>query len=591
MQARPLPVMKSVMVGLALAFACACMFARCSALESAPGADGKLKAGVVKIRAGTDEGGGETSWRTGSGFIVLAKSDRHYVLTVTHVVKGADEIRLDYYGSARTSMSARVARMEGGDVNGLAVLEVAGKIPVGASAVYAGPSDPLPRAVTAVGFQRGGANWHTSRGAVNGMQGRAMAFSAPVDSGNSGGPLFNADGHYVGIVTSTRAKTAYATRVIFIKETLKGWGYTLPQPPREIVSIYGGATTLQFQNIKVEHLQKDGDGFVLFGIDHRDKTPNRVLVKLDADFRAEKPVKFFRSEKSDDQISWSGSLPGGNYGILEREKVGFFYNSHFYVFDSSGKQRSKLTRDNTDPDDRMEINNAIALPGGNFLTIDFRSGINRYMVSYWKDARESLVQETRLEANAILDMAPLSDGGALVCGRLQYSSQPAVTYETRLWRLSSTGKLTHRYQTDRKSHDGCQRIIPLRSGGALMSVVHVPRLDTMLLRLDDELKVIWSKSTGRSDYGINQLLGVDQAWELKNGDLLVTALIINAEGRLNHMWRMDAKGKVIWKRKFKGGEFKTLLEEDNGDLLLGGAHLWGFLTRLGAGGELLPVRK
>ena len=151
--------------------------------------------------------------------------------------------------------------------------------------------------------------------------------------------------------------------------------------------------------------------------------------------------------------------------------------------------------------------------------------------------------------------------------------------------------MTHRYQTDRKSHDGCQRIIPLRSGGALMSVVHVPRLDTMLLRLDDELKVIWSKSTGRSDYGINQLLGVDQAWELKNGDLLVTALIINAEGRLNHMWRMDAKGKVIWKRKFKGGEFKTLLEEDNGDLLLGGAHLWGFLTRLGAGGELLPVRK
>ncbi len=133
---------------------------------------------------------------SGTGFFV---SDDGHVLTNEHVVEGCSEIFVN------DTLAHLVAASPEFD---LALLEVRGITPDGVAKFSPAPAR-LNSDVTVVGYPLfellSGIN--VTRGAVSsqaGFRGDAtrMQITAPVQSGNSGGPVLGADGEVVGVVVS-----------------------------------------------------------------------------------------------------------------------------------------------------------------------------------------------------------------------------------------------------------------------------------------------------------------------------------------------------------------------------------------------------
>ncbi|MDA7426217.1 S1 family peptidase [Thalassococcus lentus] len=132
----------------------------------------------------------------GSGLIV---SDAGHVLTNAHVIDGCKSISVD--GNA----AFLIDRTNDAD---LALLKT--QMPNGkAAAVFAAEPAKLNSDVTAVGFPYAGilGGLNVTRGSVSSLKGllgdaTRMQITAPVQSGNSGGPLVASDGEVVGVVVS-----------------------------------------------------------------------------------------------------------------------------------------------------------------------------------------------------------------------------------------------------------------------------------------------------------------------------------------------------------------------------------------------------
>ena len=143
---------------------------------------------------------------TGTGFHVSPS----VIVTAAHVVEGCGTLRLED--------GAPVARLASDRTLDLAVLLRAG-VPEGEEPAWlalAGAAARLGSPVTAVGypysglFEQGvtatGGNVSALRGLAGSMD--EMLLSAPVQPGNSGGPLLDRTGRVVGVVTA-RASEAY----------------------------------------------------------------------------------------------------------------------------------------------------------------------------------------------------------------------------------------------------------------------------------------------------------------------------------------------------------------------------------------------
>lgn len=132
----------------------------------------------------------------GSGFFV---SDQGHVLTNAHVVESCGRFTVD--GESATLLGESKAF-------DLALLKT--DLPEGKTFARFSPSPPqLNSDVTAVGFPYSGllGGLNVTRGAVSALQGlggdeTTIQISAPIQSGNSGGPLLRADGEVVGVVVS-----------------------------------------------------------------------------------------------------------------------------------------------------------------------------------------------------------------------------------------------------------------------------------------------------------------------------------------------------------------------------------------------------
>lgn len=133
---------------------------------------------------------------SGSGFVVSA--DGH-VLTNAHVVQGCRELRVDGQPAELVSISEEFD---------LALLE---STPNGQKsvAVFSATSARLNSDITAVGFPYAGllGGLNVTRGSVSSLKGlggdaTTMQITAPIQSGNSGGPLLSSDGEVVGVVVS-----------------------------------------------------------------------------------------------------------------------------------------------------------------------------------------------------------------------------------------------------------------------------------------------------------------------------------------------------------------------------------------------------
>ncbi|MEQ3626588.1 MAG: serine protease [Celeribacter sp.] len=140
-----------------------------------------------------DEGG---QGYQGSGFIV---SEDGHVLTNAHVIESCRHFSVD--GKSATLIDRSTSF-------DLALLKT--ELEDGKTFARFSPSPvQLNSDVTAVGFPYSGllGGLNVTRGAVSAMQGlggdeMTIQISAPVQSGNSGGPLLGADGEVVGVVVS-----------------------------------------------------------------------------------------------------------------------------------------------------------------------------------------------------------------------------------------------------------------------------------------------------------------------------------------------------------------------------------------------------
>ena len=143
----------------------------------------------------------------GTGFFI---TETGYIATNAHIVNGADRVKVTTY--AGKQMDAEIVGWYAPD--DLAVLKVSGGI---FPAVTIGNSETIAVGdlAIAIGNPSGAeASWTTTHGIISALN-RHVAVSdvyfsgemkmiqtdAPVNPGNSGGPLCNADGEVIGIVT------------------------------------------------------------------------------------------------------------------------------------------------------------------------------------------------------------------------------------------------------------------------------------------------------------------------------------------------------------------------------------------------------
>jgi len=162
---------------------------------------------------------------TATGFIVRTETKAAFVVTASHVVEGADEVGVEFFGERRL-YPARVLGMEGADPDGLAALIVEGDVP--ADVIILGINRDLDvkagEPVTMIGFpSRVGVPWAVTRGNIVGRRGKVIVFTGAVEKGNSGGPLLKGD-QVIGVITREQGPSAFASPGLVAQYALEGWG-------------------------------------------------------------------------------------------------------------------------------------------------------------------------------------------------------------------------------------------------------------------------------------------------------------------------------------------------------------------------------
>ncbi len=194
---------------------------------------------------------------SGTGFVI---SSSGLVITAHHVVDGADDIRV-YKGSKSYDAELVTANK----TLDLALL----RIDAALNPVRMAPSQSvrLAQSVFTIGFPNTdvqGLSPKVTRGDISSLSGlrdspRHWQISAPVQPGNSGGPLFDTSGGVIGMVVSTLTATSsgsipqnvnYALKGDFIRSALKA---DLPDEPLADPSHAGSSENLESVVSKVQN--------------------------------------------------------------------------------------------------------------------------------------------------------------------------------------------------------------------------------------------------------------------------------------------------------------------------------------------------
>jgi TPR repeat protein len=162
------------------------------------------KSGAAEVKPGIGENPATISAKpkaNGSGTLVTQNG---YILTAAHVVSEAAKITVV---TANGEKTARVIRVD--DANDLAVLKIEGS---SYSALPVAPSRgiKLGQNVATIGFPNvtiQGFSPKLTRGEISSLNGlgddpRSWQISAPVQPGNSGGPLLDEYGNLIGVIVS-----------------------------------------------------------------------------------------------------------------------------------------------------------------------------------------------------------------------------------------------------------------------------------------------------------------------------------------------------------------------------------------------------
>ncbi len=211
---------------------------------------------VVGISAtGQSSGYGQTMQytSTGSGFVI---SSDGYIITNYHVIDGAVEVQVSFYDG--TTYDATI--IGGDEANDVALLKVDVE---GLQYVTLGNSDILAVGdqVAAIGNPLGSLTFTQTIGYISGVDrsintdGTVMSMiqtDAAINSGNSGGPLFDMYGNVIGVTTAKYSGTTNSGT------SIEGIGFAIPI--NDVASIvddlreYGYVTGKAFLGITVQEL-------------------------------------------------------------------------------------------------------------------------------------------------------------------------------------------------------------------------------------------------------------------------------------------------------------------------------------------------
>lgn len=161
----------------------------------------------------------------GSGFVISADG---YIVTNYHVVEGARSIKVTFYDGAEYT-----ATLVGGEPNNdVAVLKINAQ---GLTPVILGNSDYLHvgQTVSAIGNPLGELTFSQTAGVVSakdrtvtlsdGTRMNMIQTDCTINSGNSGGPLFNLYGEVIGITSAKYSNNGNAAQA-----TIEGIGFAIP---------------------------------------------------------------------------------------------------------------------------------------------------------------------------------------------------------------------------------------------------------------------------------------------------------------------------------------------------------------------------
>ena len=186
----------------------------------------RLQAGVVKITAKPPQG----TANIGTGFIVRVEANVAYIVTAAHVVAGDPQPKVEFFTKRNLPVTAEVLGLEGDDeVRGLALLVVRGadNLPAGLTALALAGAARLSGGedILVIGFPRNAGPWALIKGNISSRQGRDIFFSPSVDSGHSGGPVFQG-GKVVAVVGAGSQSVGRGVTVRSVQDYIEGFGIT-----------------------------------------------------------------------------------------------------------------------------------------------------------------------------------------------------------------------------------------------------------------------------------------------------------------------------------------------------------------------------
>ena len=175
-------------------------------------------------------------YSSGTGFVYKTEDGTAYILTNNHVIDSADQVYVKF-----TNETVVEAKIVGSDVySDIAVLSVDEDYIISVAEIGSSEDARLGDTVFAIGAPIGSTySWSVTRGIVSGkdrlveveltsgntktpMIVNTLQTDAAINSGNSGGPLANANGEVVGI---TSIKLAGSTTT---SSTIEGMGFAIP---------------------------------------------------------------------------------------------------------------------------------------------------------------------------------------------------------------------------------------------------------------------------------------------------------------------------------------------------------------------------
>ncbi len=154
---------------------------------------------AIAFRPAPEASASKKLHKSGTGFFV---DPAGYLVTCYHVIEGATRIQVT---TKRGTIPAQVVKVD--STNDVALLKVSGTFP--ALAVSHSRTAKLGDPVVALGYPNVGVQGKElklTRGEINSLAGikddsRYFQMSAPVQPGNSGGPLLDRSGNVIGLVT------------------------------------------------------------------------------------------------------------------------------------------------------------------------------------------------------------------------------------------------------------------------------------------------------------------------------------------------------------------------------------------------------